>query len=491
MTANVFPAPHRSHRQDEVGESRIQQEFSALVRRQAGRPSRAALDEFLARHGLTSDAVGPLLAELAASYAPANGAEPTAPAAPIPEQRSALAPDSVRASSQSVADAGEDLVGDWLRTGRLTNEQVATTAADHELSGGETAELYDLLRDSGVSLERPDVTGGRRPVDRSVGELPVGDALGRYLKQIGRYRLIDAGREVELWSAISQGAQADAELSSDRQETLDQQARLREISAVGRRAHEELVCANLRLVVSIARGYQVRGLDLADLVQFGNLGVMRAADKFDGSKGYKFSTYATWWIRQSITRGLADTGRTIRLPVHMAEQVDKVRRAQWLLTARLDREPTTAEIAEKAGLEPGAVDAIRDLDRPMVSLDAPIGTDGDSHLADFVVDRGVMSDPVEWVTASAQESDVDRALRATLSEREYEIVCRRYGIRFDAAQTLDEIGAALGVTRERIRQIVKKALGKLRDSDTIAPLYSYLSDGPAPSEVAEGRGERR
>ena len=272
MTANVFPVEQLPHQSPDLLPDSLKSEFQDLVHRQAIQPDPTAFEEFLGRHGLAADAVDALLVQLAASYGSVDHPTAPTPIAQIPAQRSAPPPDSIQASTEAVADASEDLLGDWIRAGRLTNEQVATTAADYELSAEETAELYELLSASGVSIERRNVAREYRPAERAVDKSAVGDSVGLYLRQIARYRLIDAGREVELWSAISQGLKADDKLNSGRMLSSEQQRQLRDVSATGRRAHRELVCANLRLVVSIARSFLNHGVEFSDLIQWGNLG---------------------------------------------------------------------------------------------------------------------------------------------------------------------------------------------------------------------------
>ncbi|MEU7587712.1 sigma-70 family RNA polymerase sigma factor [Micromonospora sp. NPDC049230] len=388
-----------------------------------------------------------------------------------------------RRSADEVVDAVlDDLLGDWSRTGgRLTRAEVALLATKRKLSPTQLGELLDLLEEAGVELpESAEPLPGRAA--RKGYEFH-GDSVGQYLRTIARYPLIDGPREVELWSLISQGVAAQEELDAAEQGELapNVQRSLRARAADGRRAHAELVCANLRLVVSIAkaRHYESSGIEFADRIQDGNLGLMRAADKFDGSKGFKFSTYATNWIRQFIERGIGDRGRTVRIPVHVHEQVQKVRRAVSKLTARLDREPTLAEIADLTGVEPGRVQAFLDLMHPFRSLDALLGDEGDLHLSDVLVreeDRDGRTDPAQIVIHAMFHADTKRMLTALLPERSVRILERRFGLGTGEKETLDDIATDYNVTRERIRQIQDKSLVKLQESEQAAALRSYLVD---------------
>jgi RNA polymerase sigma factor (sigma-70 family) len=235
------------------------------------------------------------------------------------------------------------------------------------------------------------------------------------------------------------------------------------------------------LVVSIAKAahYESSGVDFLDRIQFGNLGLIRAADKFDGSKGFKFSTYATWWINQSITRGIADTGRTIRLPVHVHEQVQKVRRAVSRLTSRLDRPPTLTEISEFANVDPGAVQAALDHLQPVRSLDEWLSDDGDLRLSDVLAcddDRDGRTDPAEIAAQTMLQQEIRTMLAVLLPARSGRIIERRFGLGTGQEETLDVIGEDLGVTRERVRQIQQQSLVRLQSSRQAAALRSYLID---------------
>ncbi len=389
-----------------------------------------------------------------------------------------------RAADDLVGEAFDDLLGDWTRTGGLLSRgEVALLATKRGLSPAQHAELLSLLEAAGVELS-DSVRSGPRPATSQEHESQ-GDLVRQYLRDIGRYPLISARREVELWSLMSQGTAAQRELEADADGKLEPNVRrsLQLQVDAGQRAYAELVCANLRLVVSIAkaRRYESSGVEFADRIQDGNLGLMRAAEKFDGSKGFKFSTYATYWIKQAIERGIGARGRAIRIPHHMHEQLRKVRKAVSRLTARLDREPTLAEICDATGLDPGKVQAALDLMRPIRSLDALLGDEGDLRLSDVLVAQGTpdgRTDPAAIVAHATLHEDVERTLKAVLPERAVHIVKRRFGLETGEEETLDEIGASYGVSRERIRQIQAKSLKQLRESPEAEKLRAHLVEGP-------------
>jgi RNA polymerase primary sigma factor len=336
------------------------------------------------------------------------------------------------------------------------------------------AGVFGLPEVASVSRTRR-VFADRGPEGRTTG---TSDPVRMYLKEIGRVSLLTAQEEVDLAKRIEAGLKAGAALA-DRGAagTLDalpdfERRRLERRVKDGQRAEQQLISANLRLVVSIAKRYVGRGMLLLDLIQEGNLGLMRAVEKFDYSKGFKFSTYATWWIRQAITRAIADQARTIRIPVHMVESINKVHRVQRQMLQELEREPTVEELADRTGLTESRVREIMRISQDPLSLDSAVGEEDDSNLADFIADSQAEA-PAE---VAAQRS-VKQALVEALDElnpREREVVKMRFGLEDGQIKTLEEVGREFGVTRERIRQIESKTLAKLRHPHRSQKLRDYL-----------------
>jgi RNA polymerase primary sigma factor len=311
------------------------------------------------------------------------------------------------------------------------------------------------------------------------------DPVHTYLKEIGRVPLLNAELEVEIAKAIEEGNLASARLAANelaltgegpREDLLDAGgiARCKRLKRNGLKAKDELIEANLRLVVSIAKRYRNRGLAFLDLIQEGNLGLMRAVDKFDHTKGFKFSTYATWWIRQAITRAIADQARTIRIPVHMVETINKVVWAQRQLLQELGREPTIDEVAQRVELPMERVREILRINQDTVSLEQPVGDEDDFNLSDLIEDRGAVV-PDDAATRSLLDAAVREAL-GHLSEREQDVVRLRFGLDDGKIRTLEEVGKEFGVTRERVRQIESKTLAKLRRPDAAHLLRDYLEE---------------
>jgi RNA polymerase primary sigma factor len=304
------------------------------------------------------------------------------------------------------------------------------------------------------------------------------DPVRVYLKEIGRVPLLTGMEEVTLAKRIEAGGQAAVRLAeleaAGRIEELDVAARrrLERTSRDGERAKSDLIQANLRLVVSIAKRYVGRGMHLLDLIQEGNLGLMRAVEKFDYTKGFKFSTYATWWIRQAITRAIADQARTIRIPVHMVESINKVHRIQRQMMQELERDPTVEELAAKVDMTPDRVREIMRISQDPLSLDSPVGETDDSQLSDFIEDTQADA-PAEMAARNMLGKAVVEAL-SELSDREKEVVRLRFGLDDGQARTLEEVGKEFGVTRERIRQIEAKTLAKLRNPNRSQKLRDYL-----------------
>jgi RNA polymerase primary sigma factor len=302
------------------------------------------------------------------------------------------------------------------------------------------------------------------------------DSVRAYLNQIGKVALLNAEEEVGLATRIEAGLYAAERVSraEDITEKLSPQLRrdLRWIVRDGERAKNHLLEANLRLVVSLAKRYTGRGMPFLDVIQEGNLGLIRAVEKFDYAKGYKFSTYATWWIRQAITRAMADQARTIRIPVHTVEVINKLRRIQRELLQDLGREPTSEELAKEIDITPERVLEIQQYAREPISLDQTIGDEGDSPLGDFIEDSEAVL-AVNVVSFTLLQDDL-RVVLATLSEREAGIVRLRFGLTGGQPYTLDQVGQVYGVTRERIRQIESKAMAKLRHPSRSQALRDYL-----------------
>jgi RNA polymerase sigma factor (sigma-70 family) len=304
------------------------------------------------------------------------------------------------------------------------------------------------------------------------GDSSAADAVGRYLGQVSDHGLLEAEDEVRLARSIEAGKKAQQRLESgDPIEAAERATLYRTVEAADE-AKAVFIRSNLRLVVSIAKRYTGRGLDLLDLIQEGNLGLIRAVEKFDWRKGFKFSTYATWWIRQSITRGLGNQGRTIRLPVHMVDVVRTVQETELSLQEQYRRPPTVAEIAEVSGLDEERIQIARSTPSDTISLDRPVGEEGDAQLGDFVEDERT-PDPFTVVAEVARSEEVSKALGA-LDDRECAVLVMRYGIGGNAPRTLSDVGSELGITRERVRQIENRALGKLRHPSAIYDLRSLL-----------------
>ncbi|WP_295628486.1 sigma-70 family RNA polymerase sigma factor [uncultured Corynebacterium sp.] len=300
---------------------------------------------------------------------------------------------------------------------------------------------------------------------------PSADLVRVYLNGIGKTALLSAEEEVELSKRIEAGVYAEHLLSSGAKMTRAMKRDVKIIAKDGKAARSHLLEANLRLVVSLAKRYTGRGMPLLDLIQEGNLGLIRAMEKFDYTKGFKFSTYATWWIRQAITRGMADQSRTIRLPVHLVEQVNKISRIKRELYQQLGREATNEELAEESGIAEAKIEMLLRQSRDPVSLDMPVGTDEEAPLGDFIEDSEA-TDAEEAVVASLRHHDVRRVL-STLEVREQEVIKLRYGLDDGLPRTLDQIGRHFGLSRERVRQIEREVMAKLRDGDRADRLRAY------------------
>jgi len=354
-------------------------------------------------------------------------------------------------------DEVKNLISKGKEEGLLTNEEIGEALSEADLSKEQIENIYDVLQNLGIEIISEDdedldvITRSKKEEQALKKKLdltiksPTNDPVRMYLKEIGKVRLLTAVEEVQLAKRIKKGDLA---------------------------AKRKLVEANLRLVVSIAKKYVGRGMLFLDLIQEGNLGLIRAVEKFDHTKGYKFSTYATWWIRQAITRAIADQARTIRIPVHMVETINKLIRVQRQLLQKMGREPTPEEIGKKLNFSPEKVREIMKISQEPVSLETPIGEEEDSHLGDFIEDSEVEapSDAASFTLLQEQLQDVLN----TLNERERKVIQLRFGLQDGHPRTLEEVGREFGVTRERIRQIESKTLSKLRHPNRSSALKDFL-----------------
>ncbi|MGA8547741.1 MAG: RNA polymerase sigma factor [Mycobacterium sp.] len=375
--------------------------------------------------------------------------------------------DEASGGAEAVADASDAEEG-----AKATTKKAAADSADEE----EIVEPSEKDKASGDFVWDEDESEALRQARKDAELTASADSVRAYLKQIGKVALLNAEEEVELAKRIEAGLYATqlmVELT-DRGEKLPA-AQRRDMSWIcrdGDRAKNHLLEANLRLVVSLAKRYTGRGMAFLDLIQEGNLGLIRAVEKFDYTKGYKFSTYATWWIRQAITRAMADQARTIRIPVHMVEVINKLGRIQRELLQDLGREPTPEELAKEMDITPEKVLEIQQYAREPISLDQTIGDEGDSQLGDFIEDSEAVV-AVDAVSFTLLQDQLQSVLE-TLSEREAGVVRLRFGLTDGQPRTLDEIGQVYGVTRERIRQIESKTMSKLRHPSRSQVLRDYL-----------------
>ena len=354
----------------------------------------------------------------------------------------------------------ETLIKKGKELGFITYEEIAEELKGLDVSSDLLDELYNAFMENDISViaesdldddsSEEDAGGNLEDIlkDNTIAkELTINDPVRMYIKEIGKISLLSLDEETELSKRIADG---------------DEEAKNR------------LAESNLRLVVSIAKRYVGRGMLFLDLIQEGNIGLMKAVEKFDADKGYKFSTYATWWIRQAITRAIADQARTIRVPVHMVETINKLSRYQRQLTLELNREPTDEELAKKMGMSPDKVREVIKIAQDPVSLETPIGEEEDSHLGDFVPDESNMS-PEDFTIHEMLKEEIGDVL-LTLTEREEQVLRLRFGLDDGSSKTLEEVGQMFGVTRERIRQIEAKALRKLRHPSRSRKLKDFLNE---------------
>ncbi len=373
------------------------------------------------------------------------------------------------ANRKQIETWAEELAAALDAEGNLSHEKVVALLAEKGLTGKDQDKLYAALEARGIRLVFEDVTESlpedikeieetEAPVEEITAESPMAtfvihededisadDTVRMYLKEIGRVPLLSADEEIRLAKDMETGA-ADGATDAEKR--------------AGERARQKLADANLRLVVSVAKKYLGRGLHFLDLIQEGNMGLLRAVNKFDYHKGYKFSTYATWWIRQAITRAIADQSRTIRVPVHMVETINKINRASRELLQKYGREATNEEVAEAVHMSVDKLLRIRKIAQEPLSLETPVGEKADSHLQDFLEDHDAVAP--DDAAGSILLHEQLAALMGDLNAREREVLELRYGLRDGKIRTLEEVGAHFGVTRERIRQIEGKALSKLK-----------------------------
>ena len=355
-------------------------------------------------------------------------------------------------NKESIEEIKSKLIKEGKKDGKLTYEEIGDAFDKYEIDSDDIDELYKVFEKEGIKLvDKKDSKDDEDEVDVTKQDLSVpkgvtvDDPVRMYLKEIGKISLLTAEEEVEIAKRMEAGDEF---------------------------AKKELAEANLRLVVSIAKRYVGRGMSFLDLIQEGNLGLMKAVDKFDYTKGFKFSTYATWWIRQAITRAIADQARTIRIPVHMVETINKLVRVQRQLVQDLGRDPLPEEIAQEMNLDVERVREIQKIAQEPVSLETPIGEEEDSHLGDFIPDDEILS-PQDAATFTLLKEQLNTVLE-TLTEREKKVLTLRFGLVDGRARTLEEVGKEFDVTRERIRQIEAKALRKLRHPSRSKKLKDYL-----------------
>ncbi|TET51751.1 MAG: RNA polymerase sigma factor RpoD [Actinomycetota bacterium] len=364
----------------------------------------------------------------------------------------------MKRGSEFKLDEVKTLISKGKTDGMLTTEEITETLSEVDLNKEQIENIYDVFENLGIEIvneedENIDIKAQAKKAEKSVLKRkldltiksPTNDPVRMYLKEIGKVRLLTAYEEVQLAKRIEVG---DIE------------------------AKRSLVEANLRLVVSIAKKYVGRGMLFLDLIQEGNLGLIRATEKFDYMKGYKFSTYATWWIRQAITRAIADQARTIRIPVHMVETINKLIRVQRQLLQKFGREPTPSEIARQMKFTAEKVREIMKISQEPVSLETPIGEEEDSHLGDFIEDAEVEA-PSDAASFTMLQEQLQEVLN-TLNDREKKVIQLRFGLQDGHPRTLEEVGREFGVTRERIRQIESKTLGKLRHPNRSSALRDFL-----------------
>jgi RNA polymerase primary sigma factor len=400
--------------------------------------------------------------------------------APVPEQV-----DMPIGDAQEGMTAIEQLLGLGRSQGYVTYDDVMEAIPEAELNIEQLEDALAALIEQGieisdVELEEPIVEEKKKEApaasvasEAGLAAIDVDDSISLYLREIGRIPLLTAEQEVSLAKRMEAGRAAKRHLSRDGDIDAQERWELRELVRDGQAAQEHLIKANSRLVVSVAKKYVGRGVPFLDLIQEGNIGLIRAVKKFDYRRGFKFSTYATWWIRQAVTRAIADQGRTIRVPVHMYEQINRLARVTRQLVQELGRDPTIEEIAEELAVSPKKVErTIKVAQRPL-SLEMPVGEEDDSFLGDFIEDSEAPS-PTDQASQQLLRDQIDDIF-VSLTPREVRILQLRFGLVDGYSYTLEEVGKKFGVTRERIRQIEAQALGRLRHPSRSRKLRDFLS----------------
>lgn len=382
-----------------------------------------------------------------------------------------------RVVSVTARTIAQQLVEKGKAQGWLSQDQILAAFPEAESDMEQLEEVYIVLFEEGIQLvESPQSSETLKPepapepAQVDLNEIGIDDTVSLYLKEISRIPLLRAEQEVEYARDMEIGKKAKAQL--DRATTSSERAKLEQKVRQGELSRQKLIKANFRLVVSIAKKYIGRGVSFLDLIQEGNIGLIRAVEKFDHKRGFKFSTYATWWIRQAITRAIADQGRTIRVPVHMCERINKLTRVSRQLVQELGREPTPDEIAKELGTTPKKVERIIKISQRPLSLEMPVGEEQDSHLGDFIPDESTLG-PTDAASHQLLREQMEEIL-TSLSPREGRVLQLRFGLKDGKSHTLEEVGKKFGVTRERIRQIEAKALRKLRHPSRSRKLRDYL-----------------
>ncbi|MDQ0260020.1 RNA polymerase primary sigma factor [Sinomonas atrocyanea] len=399
-----------------------------------------------------------------------SSAKAAASKAKAPARKTAAAPAAKGKASAKAADAKAP---EAVAEDEAVEEDLDSAAPDEGEIAAESEAAEADEKTTGTAIVISDADEDDAPVQQVTSAGATADPVKDYLKQIGKVALLNAEQEVDLALRIEAGLFAKHKLAEEGAD-YDAQYRhdLERIVHDGERAKNHLLEANLRLVVSLAKRYTGRGMLFLDLIQEGNLGLIRAVEKFDYTKGFKFSTYATWWIRQAITRAMADQARTIRIPVHMVEVINKLARVQRQMLQDLGREPTPEELAKELDMTPEKVVEVQKYGREPISLHTPLGEDGDSEFGDLIEDSEAVV-PADAVSFTLLQEQLHSVLD-TLSEREAGVVAMRFGLTDGQPKTLDEIGKVYGVTRERIRQIESKTMSKLRHPSRSQVLRDYL-----------------